>query len=157
MKCWLDLVGFVSSAFGTIPCIVCSTTIQQAGTNQGHAKPSLLHQEADTSFSTLFLSQGSPRKLDFRGAPSRRKLGGYFWRYSNVAALTVTALGHHWLWHQCSWQRWDSDVYISVTALSVATTFTVICAHRCHTNVNIAVTALSVDTAVTALSVPPLS
>ena len=44
----------------------------------------------------------------------------------------------------------------AATALSVATTFTVM-AHRCHTNVNIVATALSVDTAVTAMSVPPLS
>ena len=44
----------------------------------------------------------------------------------------------------------------AATALSVATTFTVM-AHRCHTNVNIVATALSVDTAVTAMSVPQLS
>ena len=45
----------------------------------------------------------------------------------------------------------------AVTAVSVATTFTVECTSLSDTNVNIAVTALSVDTAVTALPVPPLA
>ena len=102
--------------------------------------------------------------------------------YINVTALTVTALGHQWLWHRC-----DSDVYISVTAIPTDSAVTAVktdsavtavaadsavtsmctfvwqrcqlpllahyCAHRCHINVNIAVTALSVATAVTALPV----
>ena len=49
---------------------------------------------------------------------------------TNVTALTVTALGHQWLWHRC-----NSDVYISVTAMATDT----------------AVTAMTTDTAVTAM------
>ena len=102
---------------------------------------------------------------------------------SNVTALTVTALGHQWLWHRC-----DSDVYISVRVMATDTAVTAVkidsavtamctlvwqccqlpllskwCAHRCHANVNIAVTLMwtslsqrchtYVHIAVTALSV----
>ena len=90
---------------------------------------------------------------------------------SNVTALTVTALGHQWLWHRC-----DSDIYISVTAMTADSAVTAVktdsavtavaadsavremctlvwqrcqlpllsqwCAHRCHTNVHIAVTLI---------------
>ena len=63
-------------------------------------------------------------------------------KHSTVTAKTITAL-----WQQWKWQCWGNDVYISVTAtatdsaataLSVATTFTVMytsllhCEHRCH-------------------------
>ena len=58
---------------------------------------------------------------------------------SNVTALTVTALGHQWLWHWC-----DSDVYISVTAMATDTAVTAV-------RTDSAVSAVAADTAVTAM------
>ena len=58
---------------------------------------------------------------------------------SNVTALTVTALGHQWLWHRC-----DSDVYISVTAMATDSAVTVV-------RTNSAVSAVAADSAVTAM------
>ena len=67
---------------------------------------------------------------------------------SNVTALTVTALGHQWLWHRCG-----SDVHISVTAV---TTDAECCVsggswHRCDSDVYISVTAMAADSVVTAV------
>ena len=59
---------------------------------------------------------------------------------SNVTALTVTTLGHQWLWHRC-----DSDVYISVTAMATDTAVTAV-------TTDSAVSAMAADTAVWAMS-----
>ena len=58
---------------------------------------------------------------------------------SNVTALTVTALGHQWLWHRC-----DSDVYISVTAMATDTAVTAV-------TTDSAVPAAAADTTVWAM------
>ena len=58
---------------------------------------------------------------------------------SNVTALTVTTLGHQWLWHRC-----DSDVNISVTAMATDTAVTAV-------TTDSAVSAVAADTAVTAM------
>ena len=86
---------------------------------------------------------------------------------SNVTVLTVTALGHQWLWHWC-----DSDVYISVTAMATDTAVTAVTTdsavpvvlsdswqccdvggswQRCDSDVYISVTALSVATTFTVM------
>ena len=58
---------------------------------------------------------------------------------SNVTALTVTALGHQWLWHRC-----DSDVYISVTAMATDSAVTAV-------TTDSAVSAVAADTTVTTM------
>ena len=87
---------------------------------------------------------------------------------SNYTALTVTALGHQWLWHRCisdsdgnwhccdsgdnrqccvsggSWHHCDSDVYISVTAMTAGSAVTAV-------KTDSAVTAVAADSAVTVM------
>ena len=67
---------------------------------------------------------------------------------SNVTALTVTALGHQWLWH-----RSDSDVYISVTAMAIDTAVAAVTTDSAVSAVaaDSAVTAMTTDSAVTAV------
>ena len=86
-----------------------------------------LWQAAKTS--TLLWQRKQAQRCDSNGANS------------NVTALTVTALGHQWLWHRC-----DSDVCISVTVMQMATD-TAVTAVTTDSGASV----VAADTAVTAM------